>query len=66
MAMEVSIKEEINYFGRLKSLPVEGTYRSLQNAQLFSDMIVLIFDLLNMPHDEVGPLWVVFSVLNLF
>jgi hypothetical protein len=40
MAMEVSIKEEINYFGRLKSLPVEGTYRSPQNAQLLWNMTV--------------------------
>jgi hypothetical protein len=35
MALEVSIKEEINCFGILKSLAVDGTYRSAQNAQLF-------------------------------
>jgi hypothetical protein len=66
MAMEVSIKEEINYFGRLKSPPVEGTYGSHQNAQLFSE-VTLNFGSLNMSnHEEVEPLWVIFSGVNLF
>jgi hypothetical protein len=42
--LEVSIKEEMNYFGRLKSLSVDGTYRSPQNTQLFSQITVFNFD----------------------